>query len=399
MKYELVCQKCKRCYPPKSGFYVCPDCKSQLKIRYFDQAVNFDNNNNLSGVFRYWSKLPLEEECFITMGEGATPTFLVDHDYLSGSEIWIKNESLNPTGTYKDRPASVAVTKAKELGAKGVVVASDGNAAPAVAAYAAKGDLPCVVLMPQRTPELRYLQAGAYGAKIILIDGDINDCLDIARDLSEKIFYHNCCTSNTVNPYQIEGNKTISFELFEKLGFLPDWVSVPVGGGGLLSAMVKGFLELKISGKIEGIPKILAVQAERCAPLVKAFSGDGIVRKIEMVQDTVALTIALPYPPDGAMALDYLQKSNGFAISVSEDEIIKGVFDLSKNHGVLAEPSGAVSYSGLKKAIITQIIKPGEKCVAIITGTGLKSIDVFRGGLNDIRFCKADLKQVLEELE
>lgn len=398
MKYQLICQACNKIFSSESGLYTCPACQSSLRVEYLDPRTVFKDHNQLPGIWKYFSKLPLESESFISMGEGCTPLLHLGNRTSSTIDIWVKNESLNPTGTYKDRPASVSVSKAKELGAKGVVVASDGNAAPAVAAYAAKGDVPCIVLMPQKTPELRYLQAAAYGAKIILIDGSINDCLDIAREIANKTGYHNCCTANTVNPYQIEGNKTLSFEILDQLLEVPDWVAVPVGGGGVLSAVGKGFQEMKKSGRIERIPRILAVQAQNCAPLVAAFSGDGVIRKLEQVQDTIAITIALPYPPDGEMALDYIKQSNGHAIAVTEEEIMSSVFHLSGKHGILSEPSGAVSFSGLMKAHDQGIIQYGEKCVAILTGSGLKTIEAFKKGLENVISVPNDIESVLTKL-
>ncbi len=398
MKYKLVCDSCQRFFPSDSGLYVCPGCQSRLRVEYTDSRVDFSNSGSLPGIFRFLPKLPLDGESFISLGEGITPAILLEDTIQMGVKIWIKNESLNPSGTYKDRPAAVSVSKAKELDAKGVVVASDGNAAPAVAAYAAKGGLPCIVLMPQKTPELRYLQAKAYGAQIFLVKGTINDCLDMAMEIANETEYHNCSTSNSANPYQIEGNKTISFEIADQFLDIPDWVAVPVGGGGLLSGVVKGFEELKEGKVIDKIPKMLAVQAKNCAPLVEAFSRNDVVRKLEDTRETIALTIALPYPPDGDMALGYLKRSDGFAVAITEEEIMQGVFRLSSRHGIIAEPSGAVSFAGLLSAVAQGIIQPGERCVAVVTGTGLKTIEIYREDQGNIRRVPKDVKNILAHL-
>lgn len=350
-------------------------------------------------MFRYLSKLPLEGESFITMGEGLTPAVPLKESLFEGVRIWVKNESLNPTGTYKDRPAAVSVSKAKELGARGIIVASDGNAAPAVAAYAARGDIPCVVLMPRDTPELRYLQAKAYGAKVFLVEGDINDCLVMAAEIANETEYHNCCTANWVNPYQIEGSKTIAFEIASEFRESPNWVVVPVGGASLLSAIAKGFEELKEGGAIARIPKLLAVQARNCAPFVEAFSKNNPkVEKFKYVKDSIALTIALPYPPDGDMALEYLRRNGGSAVAVTEEEITAAEFELSKKHGILSEPSGAVSFAGLQKAISREIIRSEEKCIAVITGTGLKTIGFFRDLQGEIWEVSKDAKGITAHL-
>lgn len=399
MKYELFCESCELAFPGESGLYRCPNCHSTLGVVYTDSEIKFNEYHSFPGIFRYFSKLPFSsKKHLISLGEGCTPVTLLKKD-ADGTEIWIKNETMNPTGTYKDRPACVSVSKAKELGANGVVVASDGNAAPAVAAYAAKGNLSSIVLMPKDTPEMRYIQASAYGAKIVLIDGNINDCLNLAGEIASKIGFHNCCTSNVFNPYQIEGSKTIAFEIFEQMRCLPDWIAVPIGGGSFLSAVVKGFLELKLGGRIKKIPRILAVQAFNCAPFVEAFFTDGVVREFKEYKKTIAITIALPYPPDGVMALKYLKESQGYAIAVTEEEIMEAVLCLSSQYGVLAEPSGAASFAGMTKALLKGIIQPGEVSLAIITGTGLKTIEVFREGINHhIIMCSNDVDSVLRNI-
>lgn len=399
MKYQLLCKECNSTFSADTGLYVCPICQSRLEIRYTNLEYEFIKCNSLFGIFKYFSKLPiLNEKSIISLGEGNTPVILLEKD-SEGTEIWIKNESLNPTGTYKDRPASVSVSKAKELGAIGVIVASDGNAAPAVAAYAAKGKIGCIVLMPCDTPELRYFQACAYGAQVVLVKGNINDCLDLAGQIFSRIGYHNCCTSNIYNPYQIEGSKTIAFEIFEQMEDVPDWIAVPVGGGSFLSAVAKGFLELKSASKINAIPKLLAVQASNCAPFSEAFSTDGIIKEFKNRKKTIAFTIALPYPPDGVMALEYLRQSKGCAITLTEDEIMEAVLRLSTQYGILAEPSGAISFAGISKALAEGIIQPGEKSLGIITGTGLKTIDIFRPKSGEhVIICHNNVDHILKKL-
>lgn len=398
MKYRMICDSCGVSLPSNSQLYTCPRCQSRLRIEYEDPTIDFSNKDSMLGIFRFLSKLPLEGKSCISMGEGITPAILLEEDLFENLEVWIKNESLNPTGTYKDRPAAVAVSKAKEMGAKGVVVASDGNAAPAVAAYAAKACLSCVVLMPQKTPEFRCLQAKAYGAIIFLVDGTINDCLNIARELSTLTHFHNCSTTSSVNPYQIEGNKSIAFEIAEQFKALPDWVVLPVGGGGLLSAVVKGFEELQNGRLISKTPRILATQAKNCAPFVEAFMENRAIQKLEKPQKSVALTIALPYPPDGDLALKYLKKTSGVAVSVEEKEIIKGVFHLSSKYGILAEPSGAVPFAGLLKAFSKKIIRSGEKCLVLMTGTGLKTINTYKESPGNIVKVSKNAYEIIEHL-
>jgi len=330
------------------------------------------------------------------LGEGDTPLLNTNNYY--DLNLWIKNETINPTGTYKDRPASVGITRAKELNANGIVVASDGNTGPAVAAYSARADLPCIALMPKNTPSCRYTQAASFGAKIFLIDGSVNDCIDLSNKITEIKGYHNCTTATTVNPYQIEANKTISYEIIEKLGYSPDWVAVPVGGGGLLVGMIRGFQELYNSKKISKTPRILAVQAEACSPFVNACVNNKHIIKWEEVSETIAFPIAVPYPLDGDIALDFLKQSGGYATAIKEKEIIRSVKNLAQNMAILAEPAGGISFAGILKARQKGIIKKQENCVAVITGTGLKSLDVFNKLQKSI-FFPNDVKQMLDFLD
>jgi len=398
MKFVLICESCQKKFPSKSGYYVCPFCNGRLKIIY-EESNKFVENypKTFSGMWKYYSRLPIEKEDVISLGEGDTPLLNINISY-SNVNIWIKNETVNPTCTYKDRPASVGVTRAKELNAKGIVVASDGNAGPAVAAYSARADLPCIVLMPKNIPSCRYTQASSFGAKIFLIDGSVNDCIDLSNKIAKIKGYHNCTTASTINPYQVEANKTISYEIIEKLGYSPDWIAVPVGGGGLLAGMMRGFQELYNFKKISKIPHILAVQAEACSPFVNAYISNKNIVKWESPFKTKAFPIAVPYPLDGDIALECLKQTIGCAIAIDEKEILESVKSLAQNSGILAEPAGGISFAGILKARQKGIIKKQENCVAVITGTGLKSLDVFNKLQKSIYSFPNDVKQMLDFL-
>jgi len=253
--------------------------------------------------------------------------------------------------------------------------------------------------MPKNTPSCRYTQAASFGTKIFLIDGSVNDCIDLSNKITEIKGYHNCTTASTVNPYQIEANKIISYEIIEKLGYSPDWVAVPVGGGGLLVGMMRGFQELYNSKKISSVLRILAVQAEACSPFVDAYVSDKHIIKWEGVFKTKAFLIAVPYPLDGDIALDFLKQSGGHAIAIKEKEIIRLVNDLAQNMGILAEPAGGISFAGILEARRKEIIKKQENCVAVITGTGLKSLDIFNKLQKSIYSFPNDIKQMLDFLD
>ena len=399
MKFVLICENCQKKFPPESGYYVCPICNGRLKIIYKKDNRFVENYPKIfSGMWKYYCYLPIEKGNVISLGEGDTPLLNANNNYHDVN-LWIKNETINPTGTYKDRPASVGITRAKELNANGIVVASDGNTGPAVAAYSARAGLPCIVLMPKNTPSCRYTQAASFGAKIFLIDGSVNDCIDLSNKITEIKGYHNCTTASTVNPYQIEANKTISYEIVEKLGYSPDWVAVPVGGGGLLVGMMRGFQELYNFKKISRIPRILAVQAEACSPFVSAYVNNKHIVKWEGAFKTKAFPIAVPYPLDGDIAMGFLKQSGGHAIAIKEKEIIRSVKNLAQNMGILSEPAGGISFAGILEARRKGIIKKQENCVAVITGTGLKSLDVFTKLQKSIYSFPNDVKQMLDFLD
>jgi len=399
MKFILTCENCQKIFPPESGYYVCPICNGRIKIVYKNDNKFVENYPKIfNGIWKYYCHLPIEKGNVISLEEGNTPLLNANNNH-SDVNLWIKNETINPTGTYKDRPASVGITRAKELNANGIVVASDGNTGPAVAAYSARAGLSCIVLMPKNTPSCRYTQAASFGAKIFLIDGSVNDCIDLSNKITEIKGYHNCTTASTVNPYQIEGNKTISYEIIEKLGHSPDWVAVPVGGGGLLVGMMRGFQELFNFKKISKIPRILAVQAEACSPFVDAYVNNKHIVKWEGVSKTKAFPIAVPYPLDGDIALECLKQTMGCAIAIDEKEILESVKSLAQNTGILAEPAGGISFAGILEARRKWIIKKQENCVAVITGTGLKSLDVFNKLQKSTYFFPNDVKQMLDFLD
>jgi len=398
MKFILKCENCQKNFSSESGYYVCPICNGRIKIIYKNDNKFVESYPKIfSGMWKYYCCLPIEKGNVISLGEGGTPLLNANNYY--DVNLWIKNETINPTGTYKDRPASVGITRAKELNANGIVVASDGNTGPAVAAYSARAGLPCIVLMPKKTPSCRYTQAASFGAKIFLIDGSVNDCINLSNKITEIKGYHNCTTASTVNPYQIEANKTISYEIIEKLGHSPDWVAVPIGGGGLLVGMMRGFQELYNSKNISSIPRILAVQAENCSPFVNAYVSNKNIVKWVGVFKTKAFPIAVPYPLDGDIALDFLKQSGGYAIAIKEKEIIRSVKNLAQNMGILSEPAGGISFAGILEARRKEIIKKQENCVAVITGTGLKSLDVFNKLQKSIYSFPNDVKQMLDFLD
>lgn len=381
---KMVCLRCGKQFSVDSALYRCRACNGTLDMRinvkrYREELLPVLKSAP-ANLLHYKAMLPFSKDrAYVTLGEGATPLIecktLARH--LGIRELNIKNEGSNPTGTFKDRCMAVSITKAQELGAAGVILGSAGNAAAAAAAYSARGGVKCFVLVPDNTPLERITQNMMYGAKMLLVDGTVNNCIDMIASVKEEFSLHNVTTASVHNPYQAEGPKTIAYEMAYDTDFhLPDWVLVPVGGGGILYSIYKGFCDLFELGLIEYIPKMAGVQAAGCAAVTKAYREN---RSSEEIEDfgipyTIATAIADPYPLDGKLALDAIRASGGFCESVTDEEILAGQLALSECEGIFPEPASSVTIAALKKMLHAEIIGRRESVACIITGTGLKDI-------------------------
>jgi threonine synthase len=358
-----------------SNLYSCPVCGSSLLVAY---AGTYELPNGVvdEGIWRYRRFLPVSADSEpVTLGEGATPTLQSRRLDPSGG-LLLKNETVNPTGSFKDRPVAVAATVARELGLSGLVCASTGNTGVAVAAYAARARLPAACVVPEATPAAKTAQIGAVGARIVRVRGNYSDAYALAR-AAESYGWANM-TSTYINPYMLEGDKTVAYEIFEQLGKqIPDWVVVPVGAGPLLAAIHKGFEELGVSG-----PRMVAAQAAACAPVVSAFeSGAKEVSEWEHSVETAASSIADPlrgYPEDGTRTLSVVRQSGGTAIAVSEEETRQATIELARSEGLLVEPGAAVAVAAYRKLAAQAVVSTGERAVVVLTGHGLKDPDALR---------------------
>lgn len=382
--YVLNCFTCGEKYnDSQKPMRRCKKCGGNLRIIYnYDKIARKINRKVLEsrkpGVWKYKELLPLKNASkIINLGEGGTKLHKCEKlaKILGVKELYAKDETRNPTGTFKDRPATVGISKALEFNIKAVVIASDGNAGPATAAYAAKAGLRCYVFMPVITPRERIIQVEMFGGKVISVEGTISECIDLLTKTQEQYGWYQLTTAIPCNPYQAEGPKTIAYEICEDLKWeTPDWVVIPVGGGGLLTANWKGFREFFRLGFIKKLPKIAAVQAEGCAPLVKAYNERKKGEEIENwgIPESLAISIGVPFPLDGASALEAVKESKGYAVAVSDKEILKMEKLLGETEGVFAEPAGIASLAGVKKLIKEGVIKKEEKIVFEVTGSGLK---------------------------
>lgn len=319
-------------------------------------------------IHQYEKWLPVERgEEFITLHEGNTPLIRAKNleKLMPGVEIHLKFEGLHPTGSFKDRGMTMAVTKAKSSGAKAVICASTGNTSASAAAYAAKAGMGCIVIIPSGKIAMGKLaQAMMYGAEVLPINGNFDEALEMVKVLSEK---HGLAMVNSINPYRLEGQKTGGFEICDQLGDAPDHLFIPVGNAGNISAYFNGFTLYHQSNRSNRVPQLHGYQAEGSAPLVKGHP----IEKPE----TIATAIRIGNPASWKLAENAIATSKGHVDLASDADILEAFQLLAKNEGVFAEPASCISLAGLMKSYKEGRINAGEKAVLILTGNGLKDPD------------------------
>ncbi|THF73827.1 threonine synthase [Cohnella fermenti] len=380
------CTGCRRFYPPDL-LYCCSSCGASL-----DAVYNYERwLASLSaeewlfrpgeGVLKYRELLPLRPSASpISLGEGNTPLLKIRNisNIMNIENIYIKNETVNPTLSFKDRAQAVAVNAAADLGLSDVICASTGNTGVAAAAYAARAGLGCLVYVPAGTPEEKLAIIRAFGAELRIVEGNYGDAYEqAAREALGRGAFN--LTSTYLNPYSIEGHKTIAYEIAGAFGGVPDWIVVPIGAGPLLSAIYKGFRELRLAGWIDRLPRMAGVQAAGCAPIVKAFeAGDADVAPWDSPR-TIASGIADPlttYPADGTRTLRIIRESGGAAIGVDEGDILGFRECLAREEGIVVEAASATAMAALVRLKEQGWLDKGQSIVTVATGHGLKDMAV-----------------------
>ncbi|TYP54911.1 threonine synthase [Thermosediminibacter litoriperuensis] len=325
---------------------------------------------NYNGIIdRYFEHLPIKDRAnIITLKEGNTPLIRahnIERQLGITLEIYLKYEGMNPTGSFKDRGMTVAVSAARENGSSAVICASTGNTSAAAAAYAARAGMRCVVLIPNNAVATGKLaQAVAYGARVIAVEGNFDAALKIVRELSKR---HPITLVNSINPNRIEGQKTAAFEICDELLEAPDYLAIPVGNAGNISAYWKGFKEYHSNKIISGLPRMLGFQAAGAAPIVEG-------RIIENPQ-TIATAIRIGNPASWHTAVAAVSESGGVIHKVTDEEILEAYSLLSKKEGIFAEPASAASLAGVLKLWRQGYFKHGGRVVCVLTGHGLKDPD------------------------
>jgi threonine synthase len=385
---NLECSACHREYDARRLHNVCTECGKPLLVRYdLKRIAKFLTRQTLFGrradLWRYRELLPVRrEDNIVTLGEGWTPLLHAKSlgQSLGMSELHVKDESLNPTQSFKARGMSVAVSMAKELGAKKLAAPSAGNAAGALAAYGARAGIGVYLFMPRDTPHANIVECEVAGAHVTLIDGLITDCgAEVARRKESEGWFE---VSTLKEPYRVEGKKTLGYEIAEQLGWtLPDVIVYPTGGGTGLVGMWKAFDEMQQLGWIgDKRPRMVTVQAAGCAPIVRAFeAGKSSAEPIQNAT-TIAAGLRVPKAIGDFLILDAIRDSGGTAIAVTDDELVEGARELARNEGIFAAPEGGACVPAIRKLLERGDIKPDEKVVLFNTGSGIKYIDVFDQG-------------------
>src|SRR4051812_31730215 len=380
---HLECSLCGTKYDAAAVANLCT-CGGPLLVRY-DLAVirhRWPRREVASGpanMWRYAPVLPPSEASVVTLGEGWTPLVRTKRlgARIGAEQLWVKDEGLNPTASFKARGLSCAVSMCVELGIKKVAIPSAGNAASAMAGYAAAAGIEAHIFMPRDVPQSNYLECKAYGAHVTLVDGLISDCGRIVAEQGPKEGWFDVSTLK--EPYRIEGKKTMGYEVAEQMDWeLPDALFYPTGGGVGMIGMWKAFDEMERLGWIGSRrPKMIAVQAEGCQPVVRAFEENEARSRFYDGAQTLASGLRVPKPLGDFLVLKAVRDSHGTAIAVSDDEMLDCGAQLAADEGIFAAPEGAACVVAAQKLIASGFLKATDRIVLYNTGSGLKYLEAY----------------------
>lgn len=368
-------------YASDADVLVCRNCGGPLEAVYDYEKLRsvhkgLPSDSRATGVWRYSPLLPVNAGTgLVSLGEGGTPLVRAERaaEALGMRGVFIKDESRNPTLSFKDRKSAVAISKAREFGAKRVASMTAGNAGSSVAAYAARAGIDAHIFTIEGISESKLAKLLSYGAKVYQTNAPTREVMTFVDAVAKKYGMTNMTAASRYNPYVKEGAKTSVFEVFEQLrGELPDWIFVPIGAGGNLAGFYKGLRELKLLGLIERYPKLVGVQGEGCAPVVKAFEENLPPSEIPTISHphTIAHSILDSWTPDGDQALAAIRETNGAAVGVSDDAIIQAMKDLSMKEGLFVEPAAASPLAALRKLLLEGRVGKDESALLVATGFG-----------------------------
>jgi threonine synthase len=376
---HFECSKCGKKYPPQSVPTICPKDGGPLYVGYDLEAIRGATTRDSiaagpASMWRYAALFPDAEP--VTLGEGFTP-LLPSRKYPN---LFIKDEGLNPTGSFKARGMSAAITMARHYGLKKLAAPSAGNAGGALAAYAAAAGLGAYVFMPKDVPIANRLEVEAAGAHLTLVDGLISDCGRMVAERKDREGWFDMSTLK--EPFRVEGKRTMGYEVAEQMGWnLPDAILYPTGGGVGLIGMWKAFEEMEELGWVEGgkrpRPKMICVQADGCAPIPKALQEGDVASKMWPDAHTLAAGLRVPKAYGDFIILDIIRKSGGTAIAVSDDAIMEGVKEMASTEGIFPAPEGGAALAAYKQLLQSGFLTGADKVVLFNTGSGYKYLDVF----------------------
>lgn len=399
--FHLVCVECGKTFPPDEIVYNCTSCGHLLAVKYDLDSLSVDRsewNRRPLSVWRYREILPVSISP-VSLQEGGTPLYHLSRigEDIGLPHLYAKHEGMNPTGSFKDRGMTVGVSMALQLKKSSVACASTGNTSASLAAYAAKAGIPAVVLLPSGKVALgKVAQALMHGAKVISIRGNFDRALEMVHELCLS---HGLYLLNSVNPFRLEGQKTIGFEAVDQLGTVPDRMVLPVGNAGNISAVYKGFTELTSLGLMERMPMMTGIQAAGSSPIVRAVHQDLPEVIPEEHPETVATAIRIGAPVNAEKALTAIRKTGGTAESVTDKEILAMQKALARLEGIGVEPASAASVAGVKKLVEMGAIDRDERIVCVVTGHLLKDPETVIGQCEPPVEIEADLPSLLSALQ
>jgi threonine synthase len=407
---ELKCPVCGASYQPEDVAYFCPKCGQvgTLEVLYDYNALKteldrdtFTQNAPLS-MWRYKALLPIAPDAVVPpLRVGYTPFYATPRlaENLGIERAWVKDDGLNPTASLKDRASALVVARAKEQGVRVVSTASTGNAAAALAGIGASAGMETIIFVPATAPEAKIAQLLVYGATVLLVEANYDTAFDLCYEMCISEGWY--CRNTGLNPFTIEGKKTVAYEIAEQMQWnTPDVVVVSVGDGNIISGVYKGFYDLYQLGWIARIPRLIGVQAEGSSPLVDAWQRDLNAEEMQPVDaHTIADSISAGLPRDRAKALRAVRETDGAFIAVTDEEIVSSIPPLARLTGVFAEPAAAASFAGSKRAVQSGLIQRDESVLLLVTGSGLKDVRRAQEAVADGIRVPPDLATIREALQ
>jgi threonine synthase len=400
----LECRECRARYPVEP-LTICEECFGPLEPAYDLDAIDgVDFRKHVeagpTSLWRYESLLPGGPDVDrVDLGAGLTPMRRAGRlaDALGLETLWIKDDSVNPSNSFKDRVVTIAITMARAFGFEAISCASTGNLANATAAHAAKVGMPCYVFVPDDLERAKILATEAYGAKVVAVNGSYDDVNRLCSEVAEALPW--AFVNVNMRPYYAEGSKSLGFEVAEQLGWrLPDHVVVPVASGALMTKVHRAFRELAAIGAVADREyRISGAQAEGCSPIAQAFESNADdVRPVK--PNTVAKSLAIGNPADGWYAIQTARTTDGVVEACMEAEVLEGVRLLAETEGVFTETAGGVTIAVLKRLVDAGVVKRGEETVALVTGNGYKTVETLEGMLEPSYRVAPDLDEFLSAL-